>query len=69
MARTLWAMLALFTSESNAPARPKPRTEPLLREAGFELVLAIVPTVAKTAANRKQDRATAPVSKGGFRNE
>src|SRR5207245_3707606 len=37
----------------------KPRAEPLLREAGFELVLAIVATVAKTPANSKQDQPAA----------
>jgi hypothetical protein len=37
----------------------KPRADQLLFEAGFELVLAIVPTVSKTPGNSKQDHAAA----------
>jgi hypothetical protein len=48
----LWAVAQSVAS--------KPRGEPLLPEAGFELVLAIVSTVSKTAANRQQEHTTAP---------
>src|SRR6266849_8854023 len=63
-ARMQSAVRALFTGRCNVPARPKPRAEPLQLQlqAGLELVLAIIPMVAKTAANSKQDHTTASVS-------